>query len=94
MKIEHLSSNALEVFMRLSIEITPEQHQNLKAAAALQGKSIKSYVLERALPNADEQAALQKLEAYLAPRVAAAKAGKISSKSVDDIFDEEIAKAK
>ena len=80
--------------MRLSIEITPEQHQNLKAAAALQGKSIKSYVLERALPNADEQAALQKLEAYLAPRVTAAKTGKISSKSVDDIFDEEIAKAK
>ena len=80
--------------MRLSIEITPEQHQNLKAAAALQGKSIKSYVLERTLPNADEQAALQKLEAYLAPRVAAAKAGKISSKSVDEIFDEEIAKTK
>lgn len=80
--------------MRLSIEITPEQHQNLKAAAALQGKSIKNYVLERALPNADEQAALQKLEAYLAPRVAAAKAGEISNKSVDDIFDEEIAKAK
>ncbi|HCB16385.1 MAG TPA: antitoxin, partial [Alteromonas sp.] len=33
-------------------------------------------------------------EAYLAPRVAAAKAGKISSKSVDEIFDEEIANAK
>lgn len=80
--------------MRLSIEITPEQHQNLKAAAALQGKSIKNYVLERVLPNADEQEALQKLESYLQPRVAAAKAGKITDKSVDDIFDEEIAKAK
>lgn len=79
--------------MRLSIDITPEQHQNLKAAAALQGKSIKSYVLERALPNTDEQAALKKLEAFLEPRVAAAKAGEVSSKSIDDIFDEEIAKA-
>ncbi|MFQ5443753.1 MAG: DUF1778 domain-containing protein, partial [Nitrospinales bacterium] len=35
---------------RLSIEITAEQHQRLKAVAALAGKSIKDYVLDRALP--------------------------------------------
>jgi uncharacterized protein (DUF1778 family) len=36
---------------RLSIEITLEQHQKLKAIAALRGKSIKDYVLERVLPS-------------------------------------------
>ncbi|MCL4159002.1 UNVERIFIED_CONTAM: hypothetical protein GTU68_052252 [Idotea baltica] len=32
---------------RLSIEITPEEHQQIKAMAALQGKSIKDLVMER-----------------------------------------------
>jgi uncharacterized protein (DUF1778 family) len=35
---------------RLSIEITPEQHQRLKAMAALSGQTIKEYILERTLP--------------------------------------------
>lgn len=74
--------------MRLSIEVSPEQHQRLKASAALKGQSIKDYVLSRTLPAADEQAALQELEDFLRPRLAAAKQGDFSSKSVDDIFDE------
>ncbi len=74
--------------MRLSIEISPEEHQRLKAAAALKGQSIKDYVLERTLPNADEQAALRELESFLEPRIEAAKRGEFSKKSVDDIFDE------
>jgi uncharacterized protein (DUF1778 family) len=74
--------------MRLSIEISPEQHQRLKASAALKGQSIKDYVLSRTLPAADEQAALQELEGFMKPRIEAAKQGDFSSKSVDDIFDE------
>ncbi|MCD6526959.1 MAG: DUF1778 domain-containing protein [Desulfuromonas sp.] len=74
--------------MRLSIEVTPDQHQRLKAAAALQGQSIKDYVLKRTLPTSDEQIALHKLETFLRPRVEAANNGQLSSKSVDDIFDE------
>ena len=74
--------------MRLSIEISPEQHQRLKASAALQGKSIKDYVLDRTLPDSDEQSALQELEGFLKPRIEAAKKGDYSSKSVDAIFDE------
>jgi len=73
--------------MRLSIEVTPTQHQHLKAAAALQGKSIKDYVLERTLPDLDASAALQELEGFLKPRVEAAKNAEYSDKSVDDIFD-------
>ena len=64
---------------RLSIEITPEQHQRLKAVAALAGKSIKDHVLERALPpipdmdSFSEEEALAKLEGFLKPRIEAAK---------------------
>lgn len=78
--------------MRLSIEITTNQHQRLKAAAALQGQSIKDYVLKRTLPNPEEQIALQRLEEFLRPRIDAANNGQLSSKSVDDIFDEVLEK--
>ncbi len=74
--------------MRLSIEISPEEHQRLKAAAALQGKSIKDYVLERTLPDSQEKAALQKLESFLKPRIDAAMNGERSALSVDEIFEE------
>jgi len=78
---------------RLSIDITPEQHQNLKAAAANQGESIQSDVLERALPDPEEQSAFAKLESMLAKRVHLAQAGHLLDKSLDDVFDEEIQKA-
>ena len=79
---------------RLSIEITPEQHQRLKAVAALQGKSIKDYVLERALPplpdmdSMSEEEALNKLEDFLKPRIESAKKGELSSRSVEQIFED------
>ena len=77
--------------MRLSIEISREQHQYLKAAAAIQGESIKDYVLKRTLPDLIE---IKKLEEFLAPRIDAAKNGEFSSKTVDDIFDSVKNKAK
>jgi hypothetical protein len=74
--------------MRLSIEVTQEQHQRLKAMAALRGQSIKDYVLERVLPaTADENAALNQLEAFLAPRVNSAQNHTVN-KSVEQIFAE------
>lgn len=74
--------------MRLSVEISTEQHRRLKASVALNGQSMKDYVLSRTLPDSDEQAALEDLESFLKPRLAAAKQGNFSDKSVDDIFDE------
>ena len=74
--------------MRLSIDITKEQHKALKATAAMQGKSIKDYVLERTLP--DEEAALKELENFLKPRVEAAMRGERSDQTLDEIFDEVI----
>ena len=35
---------------RLTIDITEQQHKTLKAMAALQGKTIKEYALERLFP--------------------------------------------
>lgn len=74
--------------MRLSIEISPEQHQRLKASAALQGKTIKDYVLDKTLPDSGEQSALNELESFLKSRLEAADRGELSDKSVDDIFTE------
>ncbi|MBX3616621.1 DUF1778 domain-containing protein [Nitrosomonas sp.] len=74
---------------RLSIDLTPEQHQKIKAVAALQGKSIKEYVLAQILPtSSDEDMALNELETLLDERIKSARAGKISKKSVEEIFQE------
>lgn len=74
---------------RLSIDLTPEQHQKIKAVAALQGKSIKEYVLAQILPtSSDEDMALNELEMLLDDRIKSARTGKISKKSVEEIFQE------
>ena len=76
--------------MRLSIEVTPVEHQRLKAVAAIQGKSIKDYVLERVLPQTptpEENQALQHLETFLEPRIKAAAQGDATRVSVIELFD-------
>jgi uncharacterized protein (DUF1778 family) len=40
---------------RLTIEVTEQQHQSLKAMAALQGKTIREYALERLFPSASDE---------------------------------------
>ena len=74
---------------RISIEVTPDEHQKLKAMAALQGKSIKSYVIERTLGAAggtEEEMALEALESLLDARIRRAKSGAISRRTVGAIF--------
>jgi len=79
---------------RLVIEVTSEQHQRLKAMAALSGQTIKDYILERALPSLpeaeslSEEDALRQLEAFLKPRIEEAERGEVSGKSVEQIFEE------
>lgn len=79
---------------RLSIDITEEQHRRLKASAALEGRSIKEYVLERALGDAGVGDALGELAALLRPRIEAADRGDVSSRSVADIARRARAKRK
>ena len=74
---------------RISIEVTPDEHQKLKAMAALQGKSIKDYVIERTLGAAgdtEQQLALEELESLLDARIRGAKKGSVSRRKVGEIF--------
>ena len=76
---------------RLSIDITAEEHQKLKAIAALKGQSIKDYVLKRtlgdtpALENMSEAEAIAALANFLEPRIEQARRGALSEKSLDEI---------
>lgn len=76
---------------RLTIDMTDQQHQSLKALAALQGKTIKQYALERLLPGTmDADHAWQELRNLLGARIQEGLDGKVSSKSVSAILDEEL----
>jgi len=76
---------------RLSIDISPQDHQQIKAMAALKGQSIKDYVLSRALVDMPNPAtmtdaeALQALKELLTPRLAEVDAGRIESATADNI---------
>ena len=76
---------------RLTIDISDQQHQSLKALAALQGKTIKQYAIERLFPgNVDADPAWEELRDLLEARINDGLAGKVSTKSVGDIFNEEL----
>lgn len=78
---------------RISIDVSPEEHQKLKALAALQGKSMKAFLLERVLPSpeGDEENALAELETLLDERIAHHQsAGTPGKSSARAIFDAEI----
>ena len=74
---------------RISIDVTSEEHQKLKAMAALQGKSIKDYVIERTLgadKDPSEAAALEELEALLDERIRSVQNGSASRRTVGEVF--------
>ena len=78
---------------RLTIDMTDQQHQSLKALAALQGKTIKQYAIERLFPG-DESAdqAWLALQELMATRIHDGLAGKTTQKGVEDLIAEELAK--
>ena len=76
---------------RLTIDITDKQHQSLKALAALQGKTIKQYALERLFPgDVEGERAWEELKTLMNTRISEGLAGKLSTKTVAEILDEEI----
>ncbi|PPT81999.1 MULTISPECIES: antitoxin [Xanthomonas] len=80
---------------RLTIDLSDQQHQSLKALAALQGKTIKQYALERLFPgdlNADQ--AWQELKTLLGGRVEEGLAGNVSTRNVSTILYEEFAEGR
>ncbi len=78
---------------RLTIDITDQQHQSLKALAALQGKTIKQYALERLFSNhIDADKAWDELRCLIERRIQDGLAGHVSTKSIGEIVDEEMTK--
>jgi len=78
---------------RISIDVTDDEHKKLKAIAALRGKSIKDYVLERTLGTGEsDNAALQELEKLLDNRIRAAQAGAVSRRTPSEVFAEAVRK--
>ena len=70
---------------RLSIDITEEEHRRLKASAALEGQSLKDYVITRVLVDAPETDALAALAEVLKPRIEQADRGETSKRAFKDI---------
>jgi hypothetical protein len=80
---------------RLTIDITDKQHQSLKALAALQGKTIKQYALDRLFPgDVEGERAWEELKTLMNTRISEGLAGKLSTKTVGEILDEEIAEGR
>ena len=76
---------------RISIDVTAEEHQRLKALAALQGKSIKEFVLASTLGAQNDGALAQdlaELEAILDKRLQTARAGGGSQRTVKEIVEQ------
>ena len=80
---------------RLSIDISPEDHQRLKALAALKGESLKDFVLRCTLADVpslasgmSEAEAIAELRAALEPRLESARRGERSRKTPEEIRQE------
>ncbi|NNF35586.1 MAG: antitoxin [Saprospiraceae bacterium] len=69
---------------RLTIEVTPKQHQHIKSLAAFRGQTIKEYVLSRIFPD-DEDHAYKEFKAFMHNRIAEAEKGELSERSLEDI---------
>ncbi len=77
---------------RLIVGVTAKEHQTIKTLAAMEGKTIKEYVLERVLPGNDPDEAWQELEAFLESRIANATQRGTSTKTVAEITEETLEK--
>jgi len=78
---------------RISIDVTAEEHQRLKAIAALRGLSIKEFVLASTLGAQGEDSALAELEALLDRRIQRAKTEGTGHRTVTDLFEQARAEA-
>lgn len=76
---------------RLTIDMTEQEHQALKAMAALEGKTIKQFTLERLFStDTGATSALDQIKALLAERVAQAQRGELADGSVTQIVERAI----
>ena len=78
---------------RIVLDVSGEEHQKIKTLAALQGKSIKDYVLEKVFSdNDDENKAMTTLQHLLSERIKNAEQKGNTGKSFTQIAQETIQK--
>ena len=78
---------------RLTIDLTEEQHKNLKAVAALQGKTIRQFAVERLFPVEDVlDEDWERFKEFIGKRVDDGLASEPSKRTISDIFDEVLAR--
>ncbi len=76
---------------RLTIDLSEQQHKSLKAFAAVQGKTIKQYAIERLFPvEVDEDQAWAELKTLIGKRISEGLAGDAATVTISGIFDEEM----
>jgi hypothetical protein len=73
---------------RLMIDLTDEQQMHLKAIAALQGKTMRQYAVERLLPVGDgSDEDWEQFKQFINRRIESGLAGNVSERSFDEIVD-------
>jgi hypothetical protein len=72
---------------RLTIEVTPKQHQHIKSLAAFQGMTIREFVLSRIFPD-NEDHAYKEFKAFMQSRIAEAEKGELSERTLEDITND------
>jgi len=78
---------------RLVIDVSAEEHQKIKALSALQGKSIKEYVLGKVFVEQDDgDDAMETLKLLLADRIEEAEQDEYSTKSFTQIAQDAVKK--
>lgn len=97
MNVTSVKNNKLMVLQmsRLTIEITAKEHQEIKAMAALQGKTLKKFVMEKIFStqaNSDEEEVWEELKSMLRSRIDAAESGAISKKTMQQIAEDRLKK--
>jgi hypothetical protein len=71
---------------RLTIDMTEKQHQSIEAMAAIEGKSIEKYAVERLFPVLpDEAQAFDELKALLERRMHESAKGEVLAQSITEI---------
>lgn len=76
---------------RIVFEVTSDQHQIIKALAAMEKQSIKDFILSRVLPPysaGEEEAAWNTLREMLASRISNAEQNGVSRRSVSQITED------
>ena len=71
---------------RISIDVTEAEHRKLKALAALNGQSVKRFVLARTIGDQAQDGGLAELEELLDKRIDRAQAEGASRRTVGGIF--------